>query len=222
MKINISIFSYQRKQMLESLIEEIEFFKTSNPDHTVKYTIYDDGSDFFLDNDNFNQFNHKGKSFFWQLYNYAFNHLKTDDSDLYMFIPSDFKDIDFERIIKTHLEYGKTDYVYNLQRDDRMSCWNNKVAKLIDKDTYQCWFTDCGFMTNKSTLQLLKYEIKEINPLRFKADKNISSGVGHQLTQRLNEMNIPMYLPVKSMVFHGDHASVMHPEMRKKHPLISK
>jgi hypothetical protein len=31
-----------------------------------------------------------------------------------------------------------------------------------------------------------------------------------------------MYTPKKSLAFHGDHESKMHPEERKKNPLISK
>ena len=55
---------------------------------------------------------------------------------------------------------------------------------------------------------------KETNPIKiYLLDEDI-----RDMENNLSEM----MKPKKSMAFHGDHESVMHPEERKKNPLISK
>jgi len=42
------------------------------------------------------------------------------------------------------------------------------------------------------------------------------------LTFRMMRTNCKMFTPTKSLVHHGDHESLMHPEERIKTPLTSK
>jgi len=205
--------------MLENLIKEI---KTSQESFDIDYTIFDDGSDFSIEDTNFLQFPHGGKPLFWKMFDRSFKQMEDTEYDIYIFTQSDMDKLYIKRIIDLHNKYGKKEYVYNIHRDDRMFCWNLKAAKSIDEDTYQCWFTDCAFFTNNKTLSKLHFAMYEVNPLRFKANSTISSGVGQQMTQRLNDLNIPMYLPNKSLTTHIGVDSLMHPEERKIHPLISK
>jgi len=49
----------------------------------------------------------------------------------------------------------------------------------------------------------------------------MSSGVGRQLSIRLRDLKIPIFTPIKSFAYHGDHESLMNPEVRKIHKIIS-
>ena len=78
-----------------------------------------------------------------------------------------------------------------------------------------CGFFDCGGLTNRATLEL--FEVT-----KTKRNGRASSGVGMQITKKLRALNVPMYKTSPSLSYHGDHPSVMHPEIRKKQPLISR
>ncbi len=217
MQIHITIFSYQRETMLKALVEEIKAFSSVN----ISYTILDDGSDFQLPDTNFYRFEHGGKERFWQMWNYALSGLEASKSDLHIFTPSDVSNVEFERIIALHNQFKGKPYAYNLINDGREKCWNLIEPVKVDEHTIKVGFTDCGFFCNKQLLDKIGYYVDPINPQRF-VNPNISSGVGQQLTQRMNKAGVNMYIPVKSLCYHGDHPSVMHPEHRIKTPLISK
>lgn len=221
MKINITLFSYQRREPLENLLQEIAAFSVSHPTYEIVYKILDDGSDYKLDNSNFIQFEHGGKPKFWSLWNYALGRIKEEEADLYILMPTDLHSIDFERIIKNHINFGHYPYAYNLINDGRLNCWNLRKPLKINGETYQVGFTDCGFFCNRELFERIGYNVNEVNPNRFIHNPLISSGVGQQLTQRMNKNGIKIYLPAKSIAMHGDFPSLMHPELRKIQPLKS-
>lgn len=215
MRIKVIIFSYERQEMIKALIEEVQRV----PD--VSYSIIDDGSSFTLP-DNFYQFEHGGKPMFWRNWDYALRSLKDDNSDIFIFIPSDFSDVNFPEIINRHNNFNRNAYVYNVINDGRENCWNATKAVQIDSDTLRVGFTDCGFFCNKRALDKIGYYVNQVNPQRFVANKQISSGVGQQLTYRLRRYCVAIFSPIKSLAYHGDHESLMHKEERKNNPLISK
>ncbi len=215
MRIKVIIFSYERQQMLEALVKEVSQVPNAS------YLIIDDGSSFTLP-DNFYQFEHGGKQMFWRSWDYALRQLKNDTSDIFLFIPSDFSDINFREIIERHKFHSRVAYAYNVINDGRENCWNTTKPHKINEKTYRVGFTDCGFFCNKAMLDKIGYHVDKINPQRFVANKSISSGVGQQLTFRMKRFCVAMFMPVKSLAYHGDHPSVMHPEERTKNPLISK
>lgn len=217
MKLHITIFSYEREAMLRDLIDEIKAFSGID----VSYSIIDDGSSFTL-NDNFYQFEHGGKAKFWRMWDYALRSLINNTSDIFLFIPSDVSSVDFKRIIQLHTQFNRTPYAYNVINDGRVNCWNMVTPKPVDSQTSTIGFTDCGFFCNKGTLNKIGYYVNESNNNRFAHNKSVSSGVGQQLTFRMRKHEIPMYIPTKSLAFHGNHPSLMHPSERIKTPLVSK
>jgi len=226
MKLHINIHSYQRKGMLESLIKEIKDFQAKEI-HEVSFSIIDDGSDFTSSNKCFHQLPHGGKSNFWKLFDYSLKLCKNIDADIYLFIPSDVSHIQFENIFKYHNKYkgfGRTleAYCYNVTNDGRVKCWGNKRMTVHDEYSFRSYFTDCGFFCPRLTLEKLDFTIHPVEQCRFKMNPNISSGVGQQMTTRLNNLKVKMFIPKKSLCFHGDHDSLMHFEHRKKVPLLSK
>ncbi len=229
MKIAISIKNYERKYMLVNLLSEVNKFVENNPSHEFSINIYDDKSKFtekLLESlkSQFNFFSppkNFGKSEHWKMWDWNLkNDSKNKDTDLFIYVPSDFSKINFEKIISLAEEFKDEDYIFNIANDGRRTCWN-KLEPIKLNDTYsQIFFSDCSFFTNYKTLSKLDWTINPIPLSRFRR-KDISSGVGQQFALRLNALKIAIYHPNISLAHHGDHESTMHPSHRKKIPLIT-
>jgi len=210
----IIVFSYNRLEMLKQVVKELE---------GENLVVLDDGSSFDLDSldCSFVQFEHMGKAGFWRSWNYALELCKESDDDFFLFMPDDHLQLELKRIKKLHNQFKSKPYIYNTVNDGRENCFIINETIQIDSDTINVGFTDCGFFCNRSALEALNFELYSIPLYRFRTP-GISSGVGQQLTKRFDALRIPMYKPVKSLAFHGEHESVMHKEERIKNPLISK
>jgi hypothetical protein len=107
MKIRVSIKNFQREEMLLSLLEEIKSFKKTS-DHEISVFVYDDCSGFskslvskikrrctFISNKE-----NLGKRHHWKLWDNNLKDCQKDtESDLFIFIPSDIRNVDFNSII---------------------------------------------------------------------------------------------------------------------------
>lgn len=209
----IYIFSYQRKEMLEKLLEEL---KGCQP------VILDDGSDFKINYHWFIQYEHGGKENFYKLWQNAFNYLKYSKDDFYMFLPSDFNNLDLNRIYEYYNLLRHEPFVCNIINDGRKSCWNLHQPKKFNYELNQTFFTDCGFFCNRQALESINFNMPDIPKTRFKHNKDISSGVGQYLTHSFNKAKVKIFTPIKSLAYHGEHDSLMHPELRKRIKLVSK
>lgn len=187
----------------------------------VTTIVMDDGSDFAPTHPNTIRFAHGGKSQFWKTWKAMFTICKHSSATHFIFSPDDFLFMDVKRITELHQTHNCRPYVYNIITDDRTHSWNKIMPLKFDDDTETVGFTDCGFFCNRSALELLNFTITRIHPRFFKR-KNSSSGVGYQLTTRLNKKGVTIFRPIKSLAFHGDHHSRMHPEVRKNNPIISR
>jgi hypothetical protein len=207
----IFVFSYNREQMLRQMLTDIK---------GEAFVVLDDGSDF--ETENMVKFPHEGKVGFWKKWKYAFEMAEKSDDELFIFIGDDFQNVQLGDILMLHEQHKHEPYVYNIINDGRDSSWMPFTAVQTNEHTIQVGFTDCGFFCNREALKRLEFRIDPISPQRFKQKKNISSGVGQQLTNRFTRHEVKMFKPVRSLAFHGDHESKMHPEERKLNPLISK
>lgn len=205
----IFIFSYNREEMLRNVTGCVQGHN---------YFIIDDGSDFYLSDLRFHQYSHRGKEKWYELWNIAFELART--YDLIVFTVDDFMDLQIDKIIELHNRLIDNPYTCNIIRDKRDYCWNQIPVRKVDDNIQQIGFVDCGFFCNREVLEMLNYKIYDIDSRRFK-NKSISSGVGEQLTARINKLGIPIYRPVQSLATHGDHPSVMNPEARRITKILS-
>ena len=223
--IKIVLFSYNREKMLEEVLEHLNTFN-------VEILIADDCSDFDVYKYNskaniYRSETNNGKKGFFKQWQVALEWLRQDktDQDLCIFMPDDFASLDVKRIIQTaRLMNNNYAWLINLINDGRTECFGTgkpKATKIGNEDFLKVMFTDCGFFCNTKTLEQLKYWIEDIDPERFWRNESLSSGVGHQLTNRLKH-NTRIYLPLQSYAYHGNHESKMNKEERIKNPLISK
>lgn len=213
--------------MLVNVINEINKFK-SNTTHNISYYITDDKSPSydinFLKTYNIKQTpQNLGKEKHWVLWDSDLKRIKNlKNIDLIIFIPDDLSNIDFNKIIYFAEKHKYERYFFNILNDGRDICWNKLAPQKFDTEHDIIGFSDCIFFTNPNTFNKLGYHIEQINPIRFSGNKLISSGVGYQLTNRLNDNNIKIYRPKSSLAFHGDHDSKMNYDARKNIKLISK
>jgi hypothetical protein len=56
---------------------------------------------------------------------------------------------------------------------------------------------------------------------RWDKNPHISSGVGQQISVRLSEKGLNMYHVINTLTTHGDHESVLLPELRKNEKLLA-
>lgn len=162
----------------------------------------------------------KGKEQFWVTWNKMLAEAKQSSSELFIFLQDDVINVDFDRILKYHNQLKGNPYAFQLINDGRVNCWNAFRPKWVSSEIQEIGFVDCLMFCNRDALHRLRWAINDVAPkLRHQM---ISSGVGYKLSKKFMHKNIKMYRPFKSLVYHGDHDSVMHYEHRKQNPLISK
>ena len=210
------IFSYNRPELLKKVIGQC-------PEKPI---VIDDGSNFdpmpFLGMCEFHRLEHKGKEQYFFNWQYAFEICKQSDDDFFLFLPDDFLSVDHKTIEHLYTNV-KGKYAYNLLNDGRPKIWTyieHKEVKVEGVDSIQVSYCDGGYFTNRQTLEAINFEQDFITSSRFGRSK-ISSGVGESQSRKFWKLGIPMYIPKKSLCYHGEHESMMHPELRKEQPLIS-
>lgn len=213
----IVIFSYNRPEMLLSLLKELK-----GKDEII---VLDDGSEYspyeHLDYCDYYRSDHQGKEGFWCQWQVALDLCRKSGHDWFLFIQDDLVGVEYNMIREVTRDLDT--YAFNIvnmggDRNWTRKPWIPRIMKGIE--LYEMSYVDCIFATNLKTLGLLDWEMHPVPPSRF-VNPLISSGVGQQLSRRLSELRVPMYMPKKSLAYHGDHHSEMHPIERKRTPFIS-
>lgn len=225
----IVIFTYNRPDMLRALVSELE-----GKGHDL--IIIDDGSKWsdpgsfidhsFLKDHTFIRTEHTGKKGFWKKWQLAFETLKQFSLHEWVcFMPDDVSQVNLSAIeMFTKQGWGNMRVAINLSNSGTRYRWGKYSSGQPDIEIEGMLLQECGwvdglFITNRYTLEGIQMD--EVPESWFnRPDK--SSGVGYQLTKKLQAKRVKMMLPEFSYCYHGDHESVMHPEHRKEVPLISK
>ena len=213
----IVIFSYNRPNMLMSLLKELQ-----GKDEII---VMDDGSDYdpfpYVEYCDYYRSEHMGKEGFWAQWQSALYLCNDSGHDWFVFLQDDLKGVRYDKLREVTENLDTFAFnVVNMGRDrgwTRLPWINKRVG---DLRCQKMGYVDCIFATNRNTLDLLDWTIHPVAASRF-INPLISSGVGQQLSRRFAQLNVPMYLPRKSLAYHGDHESEMHPIERKRTPFIS-
>jgi len=228
----ININSYNRYEMLNDLIEQINL----NTKYKILINIFDDCSqDKELYAKIANKFhnvvlyrfseNH-GKNKYWEIYDTIFKICKNINAKYFIFLPDDVS-------LKNNFIKKATDLYDNINDNNKVCmsvlidelrkwkpCWTNFIPIQLGS-VYKTQWNDLCFISEKTLMEKLDYKIENISEIRFNK-KNISSGVGQQISQKLHDLGLSMYHSKNSLVIHGNHESKMNKEERKKHKLIAK
>lgn len=215
MKIQAYMTTYMRFDMM---IKEARHLVDSG----CELMVIDDGSGYpsFKPDFTFVTGPHGGKMQFWRKYNSFFQHAYFSDADIFIFTQDDFQNLDIERVKEYHEKYCKLPYMIHLINDGRQRCWGGRSISRADGMEKLTW-VDCTFFCNRAALRRLDFKVEPVPETWFTTEVK-SSGVGKQLSYRTKRFGVQVYRPDVSLAYHGDHPSVMHPEIRKKVKLISK
>lgn len=221
----VIIFSYEREEMLKSLLAELI-------NHEV--IVIDDGSKWIGNTFralNLNSFshsiietNHEGKQGFWKKWVMARQIALGSNHDHFLMIPDDVSKLDLETI-KAITKQGWEDALFavNIINCGRKECWGSYYTGQAPIEVNgvtldEVGFVDCGFLTNRHTLTHI--DIHEVPQEWFDRDDK-SSGVGYQMSTSMRLIGTRMMMPREGLCYHGDHTSVMHGAHRKDVPLKS-
>jgi hypothetical protein len=224
----VIISTYNRPQMLKELLDNIEREKKN---YRVLVTVFDDNSSDKTDLSKHNvvkitMYPNMGKKKYYILINATFKYIKNVNSKYFIYLPDDVKLVDnfFDETKRIYNSIDNSKKIcLNILTDGRVSRTNWTNFKSIDHgEYYHTQWNDLCFISEKKFFDVLNYNLEKIPESRWDGNPNLSSGVGQQISIRLNIKGYNMYHTKKSMVYHGDHESKMNKIERTKVSLITK
>lgn len=211
------IFTYNRQEMLTSLLKELEGKNVFVIDNCSNYDVSTLGVDYYSFPIN------GGKRLFYQKWQLALEKFRESNFEYVCFLPDDVSSLDLKGI-ENLTRQGLENFAITLANTGNFYRWgeyntSNKEFVFNDRLHKDCCYVDGCFITNKKTLDGIN--IGPMPDLWFdRSDK--SSGVGYSTTMQLRKKGALMLMPNKSYLYHGDHKSVMHGTHRDQVKLITK
>ena len=222
----IVITTYNRPMLLQNLINQIEH---EIQNFRVKLLVFDDNSTELYDIPEWvtviNFYPNNGKKGFWKIINTSFKFIKNIESKYYVYLQDDVVLCeDFLTEISSIYESIDDDNKISLEfrTDDRTKRPNWTDFQPVEhKDVLHTQWIELDFICEKKLFDELDYTINPIPPTRWYLNPKLSSGVGHQMSIRLNDRKKNMYHVKKSKVYHGDHDSLMNYDERINTKLVT-
>lgn len=217
-KYQLVIFSYDREEALRTKISEIKDFFKELDYHLL---IIDDGSDFKIEDEkniSFIQTEHTGKPGFYKKWQIMYDYLLQTNFDYIIISSDDLLNTDYKSILE--ILNPDDEIVYNINNDQRIVSWVNKYPEPYNDKFEKVYFVDCAYFTNIKIYRKMNRMI-DIDPIRFKHNNNISSGVGQYQSSDLLDNDILILRPINSLALHDVLPSKMHMNERFKNPLGS-
>lgn len=216
----VGICTYNRKETCQQLVNDLT-------EQGAKVVVLRDGGEEYLIKgaENYAKKN-GGKEGYIATFRYltqcVLEHAK--DEDLCVFMPDD---VEIHRYTVDEIEeqfYNTPEEVccLNLLADNRTPRKQFKSHKPYIVQSYKTQYWNTGwvdgcFACTRDTLAKIK--LKDIGNQFFKMNSS-GSGLGHKLSEAFREQG-KIWSVVYSLVNHLGHESVMNPEERQKHPLIT-
>ncbi len=166
----------------------------------------------------------RGKRGFWKTFNDAFRIMVTAPRDAMVVLQDDAELCEgfFDAVIEYWSAIDDARKIaMNIQRNNLGDgqIWQAKEGTLMALRDRSIWFSgwfDGMWFGTRDTLEALSYVVHPIDPRRWDQDPLLSSGVGQQLTDRLNTAGYNIYMPSQSLVRMIPGVSHMNPEARAK------
>lgn len=168
-----------------------------------------------------------GKERFWQVIDQTFISAREVSWDYFLLLQDDLElthDF-FDKVLKAWGAIDDERAVINLFTDDFRKgrpVWGCEQPIVVEYPAdevklWKCNWTDPMFFCARPALEVLEYEMRPITQHR----DDLGSRVGQQLTKRWGEASIPIYQGYETFTHHGDHESMMNPELRRRRPLVA-
>ena len=218
----VAITSYNRKQSLFNLVSHI-----MDESVNVDIVIFDDCSDFEGVNTPVFKFikspEHRGKAGFWRTFNDIFAYCKEHEYDYYIILPDDVEPCPefVKEAIASYENAGKpiclSPLLTNRSLLPGISRWGRKPIERKD-GYYLTHYFDCCTVCRRDFFEALHWLLAPIAP---HPDPHRSSGVGRQITLRLQEKGLRMCHVERTLLSIVPSDSQMNPEERKRHPMVA-
>lgn len=206
----VCITSYNRKSQLLNLIDEVSL-------SGFDYVIFDDKSDFKLDDKRFIQNpTNLGKKGFYKIWNKMLDYCRSTRYENFIFLQDDMKNVKFPKILNELEAYYNQNFILHLLNDRRPKCWTIKNNQKYDLNYERIFWVDCIFATNRKTIQNLKISV---DPKRWDKSENMSSGVGQYISKYIQRNNILTLRPYNSLANLYECDSKMHFIERERNTL---
>ena len=212
----IVITTYNRPTKLYSLLKSIY---QSKKDYNIKIFVFDDNSTEVYEKNKIDatlikMYPNRGKFKFWEIIDTTLKTIKNINSKYFVFLQDDLKLTDnFLENIKNKYESlnDEKKICLEFRTDNRVLSPNWTNVKPQNQGEYiKTQWTELDFICEKKFFEVLGYKINPIPMSRWEKDKNLSSGVGCQLSERLLSLGYNMYHTSKSLVIHEGEDSKMN------------
>ena len=221
-RVLVAITSYNRNYSLMLLVEQL----LDEPN--VDIVIFDDKSDKPLTIGNkrvtkLTNPEHRGKAGFWKTYNDIFAYCKEHDYDYYIILPDDVEPCPefVKECIAAYENAGRpiciSPLLTNRSLAPGISRWGRKPIERKD-GYYLTHYFDCCTVCRRDFFEALHWLLAPIAP---HPDPHRSSGVGRQVTIRLQEQGKRMCHVERTLLTIVPSDSQMNPEERKRHPMVA-
>ena len=221
-RVLVAITSYKRNYSLMLLVEKL----LDEPN--VDIVIFDDKSDKPLTIGNkrvtkLTNPEHRGKAGFWKTYNDIFAYCKEHDYDYYIILPDDVLPCPefVKEAIASYHNAGDpiciSPLLTNRSLAPGISRWGRKPIERKD-GYYLTHYFDCCTVCRRDFFEALHWLLAPIAP---HPDPHRSSGVGRQVTIRLQEQGKRMCHVERTLLSIVPSDSQMNPEERKRHPMVA-
>jgi hypothetical protein len=165
-----------------------------------------------------------GKKRFWKIINTSLKILKTIESKYYIYLQDDIKIESnfFNTLVNLYENINDNNKVaLSFLTDHRTNKPNWTNFNPVDLgDIIKTQWIELHFICERKLFEILNYEIEPIPLNRWNSNPNLSSGVGWQMSNRLNMKGVGMYHTKRTLVNHGDHVSQMNRDERKINKLV--
>lgn len=238
-RFHIAITTYNRPEKLDLLIGQL-FTEAEMNGVRIDVHLHDDGSTLpLIWNGDLDRCTihvrgaNGGKRWYWGIVDYVFrNAASRDDWDFFLMLPDDVEigDAFFLSIIEAWRALREGDpraVCLSVLTDDQRAGraqWSPHMPRKVEYGEHRFWWSqwmDMAFVAERDFFEALTCRISDepvyvlpVLPKRFDENPHSGSGVGGQITRRLITLERTMYHLRESLVLHGEHESVMHPETR--------
>ncbi len=234
--LHVTVTTYRRPAMLQTLLQDLV---DQSMGFRLLIDVYDDASPDDLDaicelpNVTLHRRTENGgKQGFWHLIHTAFQRIRAIDADYYLSLQDDIRIPDGAlhsaiASLDALVEFDEACDCLNLLLDESRigkACWTGfkpKKRTIAKQEFWHSQWTDMLFVARRSFFEMLNFEIAPIHPRRWRNDPTRSSGVGEQISRRLVDAGRRIYQVTQTILTHGNHASRMHPTLRRAEPLIA-
>ncbi len=228
MSVIVSVLTYKRPGLLRDLLDDIE---RESAGHDVAVRVYDDHSDDWqqvaaLCAERGHHYRraerHYGKAEHWRLVNRELADLRDQLADWYVFLPDDCRLVAgfFERAFAIWERLDDPDALTLVAQGERLgACWTGHRPRQGDGWCEVGWI-DGLHLCGRRLLELLDFSVYAPKRRR-RTSPLLGSGVGRQLSMRALAQGARLYRVDDSLVDLVPAPSLMNPQARARHPLLS-